>query len=163
MTLGLAILCFVTLERAVELGVARRNTRALLARGAREAAPGHYVFVVALHAAWLLGLWILAPDRPASIPWLLVFVVLQALRVWVLATLGRRWTTRIIVVPGAPLVASGPYRWLSHPNYAVVIGEIAVLPLTFGLRTFAAVFTLLNLLILFVRIRAEDRALAGAG
>ena len=100
---------------------------------------------------------------PASIAWLGVFAVLQALRIWVLATLGRRWTTRIIVLPGAPLVASGPYRLLSHPNYAVVVGEIAVLPLAFGLPAFAAGFTLLNLALLSVRVRAENKALAGVG
>jgi methyltransferase len=162
-TLAAAILAIVTLERVFELGLAHRNTRMLLQRGAREVAPGHYGLIVALHAAWLLGLWVLAWDRAVSMPWLAVFIGLQVLRLWVLATLGRRWTTRIIVLPGAPLVNSGPYRWLSHPNYAVVIGEIAVLPITFGLVTFAAVFTVLNLVVLSVRIRAENRALADAG
>ena len=155
------ILGFVTLERLFELVLARRNTRALIARGAREAAPDHYRFIVALHAAWLAGLWGLAWDHSVSIGWLSIFAVLQLLRLWVLATLGRRWTTRIIVLPDAPLVVSGPYRFLSHPNYAVVIGEVAVLPLVFGLPVFAAVFTVLNLLVLSVRIRAESRALAG--
>ncbi len=163
MTPGFAILCFVTVERAFELALARRNTRALLAHGAKEVARGHYVLIVIVHAAWLAGLWIVAWNRPVSVGWLAAFTVLQALRVWVLSTLGRRWTTRIIVLPGAPLIAAGPYRFLSHPNYAVVIGEIAVLPMAFGLPTFAAAFTLLNLAVLSVRIRAENRALAEAG
>jgi methyltransferase len=160
MTPGLVVLGLVTVERIAELGLARRNTQALLARGAREAAPGHYGVIVALHAAWLVGLWALAWDRPVSIGWLAAFALLQAMRIWVLATLGPRWTTRIIVLLDAPLVTSGPYRLLSHPNYAVVIGEIAVLPLVFGLPVFALVFSLLNALVLTVRIRAESRALA---
>ena len=88
---------------------------------------------MALHAAWLAGLWLLAADRPVSLPWLTLFITLQAGRLWVIASLGERWTTRIIVLPDAPLKAGGPYRFLSHPNYAVVAGEIAVLPLVFGL------------------------------
>ena len=155
------VLAFVTIERLFELWLAHRNTRALIARGAHEAAPEHYRLIVGLHAAWLVGLWGWAWDRPVSIFWLAVFAALQVLRIWVLATLGRRWTTRIIVLPGAPLVGSGPYRFMSHPNYAVVIGEVAVLPLVFGLPVFATVFTAFNLLILSIRIRAENRALAG--
>jgi methyltransferase len=92
---------------------------------------------------------------------LALFAVLQGLRVWVLAVLGPRWTTRIIVLPGAPLVARGPFRWVSHPNYCVVAVEIAVLPLTFGLTGIAALFTLLNAAMLYVRIGAEARALQG--
>jgi len=86
--------------------------------------------------------------------------VLQGLRVWVLATLGRYWTTRIITLPGAPLVRRGPYRWLRHPNYVVVAGEIAVLPLAFGAWQIAVVFSLANALVLWIRIRSEERALA---
>jgi methyltransferase len=158
-TWSIVVLALVTLQRLGELVLARRNTRRLLARGAHEVAPEHYPLLVAMHAAWLIGLWWLAWDRPIQWPWLVVFLALQALRVWVLATLGGRWTTRIIVLPGAPLVAKGPYRFLSHPNYAVVIGEIAALPLAFGLWIFAAVFSLLNAAVLTVRIRAENAAL----
>ena len=155
-----AILLFVTLQRLGELVLARRNTARLLARGAYEVAPGHYPLIVLLHAAWLLGLWWLAFDAPVSWSWLAAFVVLQGLRVWVLLTLGERWTTRIIVLPGAPLVSGGPYRLLSHPNYAVVVAEIAVLPLVFGLTSYALVFSLLNAIVLAIRIRAENAALA---
>ncbi len=123
---------------------ARRRTRAraaqhrrLLAAGAVEVAPGHYPAVVALHAAWLLGLWVFGRDATVQPAWLALFCVLQLLRAWVIATLGPRWTTRIIVAPGRPLVAAGPYRWMSHPNYAVVASEIAVLPLALGLPWFA--------------------------
>jgi methyltransferase len=117
---------------------------------------------VALHAAWLGGLWWLGRDEPIDQLWLLAYAVLQALRGWVLASLGPRWTTRILVVPGETLVRRGPYRFIPHPNYAVVIGEIAVLPLVLGLPWYALAFSLLNAAVLFVRIRAENRALAAA-
>ena len=155
------LLALVTAERLGELALARHNTSRLLAQGAVEHAPGHYVLIVALHTAWLVGLWLLAWNRSIDTAWLLVFVVLQGLRVWVLATLGPRWTTRIIVLPGAPLVKKGPYRFLSHPNYVVVIGEIAVLPLVFGLSWFALIFSALNAAVLWIRIRAENAALKG--
>jgi methyltransferase len=162
MTTALVILAFVTVQRLAELVLAQRNTRALLAGGAHEVAPGHYPMVVALHVTWLAGLWWLAPAQPLVWGWVIVFFILQLGRVWVLATLGRRWTTRIIVVPGAPLVATGPYRFVSHPNYVVVAGEIAALPLAFGLPAYAAVFSVLNAAVLLVRIRAENRALRAA-
>lgn len=162
MTLGLAVLVLVALERGLELVIARRNTAALLARGAHEVAPGHYPLIVALHAAWLVTLFVLAHDRPIDPALLGVFVLLQAARVWVLTTLGSRWTTRIIVLPGAPLVTGGPFRFLSHPNYAVVVAEIAVLPLAFGLWGVALVFSVLNAAVLAIRIRAENAALRAA-
>jgi methyltransferase len=155
------VLGLVTVQRLGELVIARRNTARLMQRGAQEVGAGHYPLIVALHAAWLLGLWALAWNRPISLIWLGVFVILQGLRIWVLLTLRERWTTRIIVLPGAPLVAKGPYRLLSHPNYAVVVAEIAVLPIAFGLFYFAAVFSILNAVVLWIRIRAEHRALSG--
>jgi methyltransferase len=157
--ISVALLMFVTLQRGAELVLAQRNTRALMARGAVEVAPEHYKLIVALHAAWLLGLWVLAPAREPDLLLLGVYAVLQAARIWVLATLRERWTTRIIVLPGAPLVQSGPYRFVSHPNYWVVSAEILVLPLVFGLPLYAAVFTLLNAAALTIRIRAEEKAL----
>lgn len=156
---ALALLIFVTAQRLAELAHARRNTRMLLRRGAYEAGAGHYPLLVAMHAAWLAGLFMLAPGRSLNFGWLLAFVALQLLRLWVLATLKGRWTTRIIVLPGAPLVLSGPYRFLRHPNYAIVAGEIAVLPLTFGLTLYALIFSLINAAILCIRIRAENAAL----
>lgn len=159
MTAAILLLAFVTLERLAELGLARRNTAALLAKGALEFAPGHYPLIVALHAAWLAGLWWLGWDRPIHEGWLALFVLLQIARVWVLLTLGRRWTTRIIVLPGAPLVRHGPYRFLSHPNYVVVVGEIAALPLALGLPLYALAFSILNAAVLIIRIRAEQTAL----
>jgi methyltransferase len=158
---SIVILALVTAQRLGELVLARRNTARLMARGAFEAGREHYQLVVGLHAAWLAGLWLLAWDRPVSLPWLAAYGVLQGLRVWVLATLGERWTTRIVILPGAPLVKRGPYRLLSHPNYAVVAGEIFVLPLVFGLIEFAIAFSLINALVLAIRIRAEGQALRG--
>jgi methyltransferase len=158
----LAILAFVTAQRLVELPIARRNTARLLATGGYEVAPGHYPLIVAVHAAWLAALWWLAPGRPISLPLLGLFVGVELARVWVLRTLGPRWTTRIIVVPGEQLVARGPYRFVSHPNYFVVAAEIALLPMVFGLWQIAAVFTLLNAAVLAIRITAENRALGRA-
>ncbi len=159
MILPIFVLALVTLQRGSELILARRNTRRLLARGAVEVAAGHYPLIVLLHAAWLAGLWLLAWNRPADLRWLALFCLLEAGRLWVLASLGARWTTRIIVLPGEPLVRRGPYRFISHPNYLVVAGEIAVLPLVFNLPLYAAVFTLLNAAMMVVRIRAEAQAL----
>ncbi len=160
MTLAAFILFLVTLQRLSELWIAKRNTQWLLERGGREAAPEHYPYIVAVHAAWLIGLWILAYDRDVVLHWIGIFVVLQALRVWVLTTLGSRWTTRIIVLPKAPLVDKGPFKWISHPNYCVVVAEILVLPLAFGLIWYALFFSILNAIVLTIRIRAENAALA---
>jgi methyltransferase len=159
---AIAILSFVTLQRLLELALARRNTRALLAAGATEHGARHYPLLVAVHAAWLAALWLLAPGRPVDVPLLLVFALLQLARVWVIRTLGPRWTTRIIVVPGAPLVTGGPFRFLQHPNYLVVAAELFILPLAFGLWGVALLFTLLNAAVLAIRIPAEQRALASA-
>ena len=160
MIASILLLSFVTLQRLGELWLARRNTRRLLATGAYEVGAGHYPLIVLLHAAWLLGLWWLAWDDPIRQLWLGAYALLQALRGWILGSLGERWTTRIIVLPGAPLVRRGPYRWLPHPNYMLVVAEIAVLPMVFGLGWYALVFSLLNAAVLTVRIRAEARALA---
>ena len=141
--------------------LSNRNTRRLLAQGAIEHGRAHYPLIVAVHAAWLIALWWLAPGQAIVGLWLAVYVLLQVARIWVLATLGPRWTTRIIVLPGAPLVKAGPYRFVSHPNYVVVTAEIAVLPLVFGLWQVALIFSALNAAVLAIRIREENRALAG--
>lgn len=160
MTLATLLLALVTLQRLGELVISRHNTRRLLAQGAIEVAPGHYPFVVMIHAVWLITLWIWGRDQDVNLAALSIFILLQALRLWVLATLGSRWTTRIIVLPNAPMVTSGPYRYLSHPNYAIVAAEIAILPLALHLVLIASIFTVLNALGLVIRIRAESRALA---
>ena len=157
--LAVAILAFVTLQRLAELVLSQHNTRRLLANGAQEHGAAHYPLLVALHAAWLAALWWWAPGRAVDLRLLALFALLQLGRIWVIATLGPRWTTRIIVKPGAPLVRAGPYRFVNHPNYWIVAAEIAVLPLIFGLIELAVVFSLLNVAILAIRIRAENAAL----
>jgi methyltransferase len=154
------ILGLVTLQRVGELILSHTNTRRLKARGAIEVAPRHYPLMVAVHTAWLISLWVFGHDQPLHVIALLFYLVLQGLRFWVMRTLGARWTTGIIVLPEQPLVSAGPYRYLSHPNYAVVIGEIAVLPLV--LPWLAVIFTILNAAVLVIRIRAENRALAAS-
>lgn len=162
MTPAAILLALVTAARLGELWLSARNTAALRARGAAEIGAAHYPAIVALHAAWLGGLWWLGWDRPLDPGWLAVFVALQGLRAWVLMSLGHRWTTRVIVLPGAPLVTGGPYRFLAHPNYAVVVGEIAVLPLCLGLPWFAVAFSVANAVLLAIRIRVENGALTVA-
>ena len=159
MWLGVAVLALVTLQRLGELALSQRNTSRLLARGAYEVAPGYYPFLVLLHASWLAVLWFFGPGPPIQLTPLGLYLLLQLGRAWVIATLGERWTTRIIVLPGAPLVKSGPYRWFNHPNYMVVIGEIAVLPLVFDLPMVSIIFSALNGLLLWVRISDENKAL----
>ena len=159
MTLNIVILALVTLQRIGELWLSNRNTKRLLAQGAHETGSGHYPLIVAVHALWLAALWWLAPGRPIDGFWLAMFVLLELARIWVVASLGKRWTTRIIILSDEPLVRRGPYRLVDHPNYLVVIGEIAVLPLVFGLWQVALTFSVLNAAILTVRIRHENRAL----
>ena len=155
------ILLTVTAQRLLELVVARRNTARLLAEGAREVGAAHYPLFVVLHAGWLLALFLAVPaDAPIN-GWLLaLFLLLQAGRVWVIATLGRFWTTRIITLDGAPLVRRGPFRWVRHPNYLVVAGELVVLPLVFGNVWIAVVATLLNIPLTRRRIQVEEEALS---
>lgn len=156
-----AVVGFIVAQRLAELALATRNTRRLRARGAVEAGAGHYPAIVALHIAWLAAMLLaVVPETPANPYLLAVFVALQAGRVWVIAALGERWTTRVIVLPGAPLVARGPYRWVKHPNYLIVCAEIAVVPSIFGAWWIALVFSVSNLAMLWHRIRVEDAALA---
>jgi methyltransferase len=156
---SILVLGLVTAQRLGELMLARRNTARLLTRGGVEHGAAHYPLIVAVHAAWLGGLWCLAWDTPPHLGWLMAYLALQGLRVWILASLGARWTTRIITVPGETLVRRGPYRFVRHPNYLLVAAEIAVLPLVFGLWGYALAFSALNALVLAIRIRAENRAL----
>jgi len=152
---------FIVLQRLIELLIARYNTRRLLEEGAKEHGARHYPVIVVLHMAWIASLVIFVPYN-APLNWLLlaVFVVLQLARVWVLMSLGRYWTTRIITVPDEPLVRRGPFRWVSHPNYMVVEAEIIVVPLIAGAWELAVVFGALNALVLAWRIRLEEQALA---
>ncbi len=155
------ILAFVIVQRLGELALARANARRLMARGGREVGRGHYPLFILLHASWLVAIaWATPLDAQPVWPLVGVFFLLQALRVWVIATLGRYWTTRIITVDGAPLVRHGPFRLVRHPNYWVVAGEIAVLPLAFGAWEVAVIWSILNALLLRHRIAVEAAALA---
>ena len=156
---NITILSLVTLQRLVELYIARRNTKRLLANGGFEVGSNHYPFVVVLHAIWLAGLWYLVLKLEVSWPWIFAYLVLEAARGWIIAALGSRWTTRIIVVPGETLVDEGPYKFFRHPNYMIVAGEIFILPMAFGLWWYAILFAALNAAMLYWRIRAEDEAL----
>lgn len=156
------IVALVALQRLGELVHARRNTRRLLAAGAVEVGADHYPLFILLHGAWLLALLLAVPeDAPLHWPLIGLFAALLAARVWTIASLGKYWTTRIITLPGAPLIKRGPYRFLHHPNYLVVIAEIAILPLAFGAWEIALVFSLMNLLLLRHRVRVEEAALSG--
>ena len=153
--------CLVALQRLVELAWARRNTARLRRLGAIEVDAVGYPLFVLLHAAWLASLALFAPAAiPPCWPILGMFALLQLGRLWVILSLGRWWTTRILTLPGAPLVQTGPFRWLQHPNYLLVVAEFAVLPLAFGAVAIAAIFSALNLMLIIRRIRLEDDALA---
>jgi methyltransferase len=154
-------LSLVALQRLGELAWAARNTARLRRLGAVEVDAGGYPFFVLLHAGWLVALAVSVPPatRPCW-PLLGLFGLLQLARVWVIATLGLLWTTRILSLPAIPLVRTGPYRWFRHPNYLLVTAEIAVLPLVFGAVAVAAAFSLLNLALVARRIGIEDRVLA---
>ena len=156
---NLTILTLVVVQRLAELFIAHRNTKRLLDNGGVEVSSGHYPLIVAFHAIWLAGLWYLVWGHEVIWPWAFSYLVLQAARGWIIAALGSRWTTRIIVVPGETLSTSGPYRYFRHPNYMIVAAEIFILPLVFGLWFYAVVMGCINLGILFWRIRAEEAAL----
>jgi methyltransferase len=158
----------IAAQRLLELRTSGRNMRALVARGGYEVGASHYPWMVALHSAFLVScvaeVWLL--DRPfrtaRALPWLVVLVAALALRWWTLRSLGERWTTRVMVLPGAPLVTRGPYRWLRHPNYLVVVLELAAIPMLHGAWLTALLFGTANLALLARRIGAEEAALADA-
>jgi methyltransferase len=152
----------VALQRLLELALSRRHERLLLARGAIERGREHYPLIVSLHVLWLLCTLIEGVLR-GPVLWpipLALFLLVQPLRYWAILSLGDYWNTRILVVPGAQLVRRGPYRYFSHPNYVVVVVEIATFPLIFGAWVTALVFSILNAALLYVRIKEENRALA---
>ena len=154
-------LALVLLQRAVEVVWARRNTLRLRRLGAVEADAEGYPYFVLLHAGWLVSLALFVPAATPPIwPLLGLFALLQLVRLWVISSLGRYWTTRIVTLPGAPLVQTGPFRWFRHPNYLLVIAEIALLPLAFGAVAIAASFAAVNLTLIVRRIRIEESVLA---
>jgi len=161
-----ALVAIVAILRLAELRISARNVAALKARGAVEVGAGHYPWVVMVHASWLIGcvleVWLL--DRPwiagLGLPMLALFAAGMGLRLWTIRTLGGRWSTRVVVLPGEPLVTTGPFRWLRHPNYLGVVLELAALPLVHGAWITAVAFSVLNGMLLRARIRVEDAALS---
>lgn len=156
---ALLFLAFIIIQRLSELVIAKRNTAALMARGAYEVGAEHYPVMVAMHSSWILCLIVLGYDAPLNAGWLALFVVLQVFRIWILTSLGARWTTRIIILE-EPLVVKGPFKFFNHPNYMLVVAEIIVAPMVLGLTWVAVVYTVLNAAMLWVRIGVEHKALA---
>lgn len=165
MTFFYALIGFVVLQRLLEVVYARSNEKRMKSEGAIEAGATHYKWIVLLHIFFFIALIleVLVYSTGLSAAWqvfLLIFIAAQLLRFWALSSLGKFWNTKILVLPGAPKVRRGPYRWISHPNYVVVALELAALPLIFGAWRTALVFTIANaLLLLLVRIPAEEKAL----
>jgi len=161
MNFASVIVALVAVQRLLEVIYAARNTRRLMARGAVEAGREHYPFFILLHASWLFAVALAIPDKHTIffVP-LFIFFALAALRIWVMTSLGPYWTTRIITLPGEPLVCQGPYRYVRHPNYMIVVGEVAMLPLVFGEISIAIFFSIANLLLIAWRIKREDAILA---
>ncbi len=161
MNLVQIVVLLVAVQRLAELVHAQRNARRLLGAGGIEVGAAHYPLIIAIHAAWLAALFFAVPPEASVSWWLLGFYgLLQVLRLWVIVSLGRYWTTRIITLPQAPLVRRGPYRLCRHPNYLIVVAEIAVLPLAFGAWWIAVAFSVINGTLLAWRIRVENEALA---
>jgi methyltransferase len=150
---------FIIVQRLSELVIAKRNTARLLTKGAYEVGASHYPVMVGMHSAWISCLIIFGFDESVAFGWLALFAVLQIFRLWVLGSLGIRWTTRIIILE-EPLVVRGPFKYFSHPNYMLVVAEIIVAPMVLGLVWVAVVFTVLNAAMLWVRIGVEHKALA---
>ncbi len=156
------VILLVTLQRLGELWLSARNSRWQIAQGGQEVGRAHYPLIVLVHAGWLIAMLVTISDTaPLNVPLIVVFLLLQIGRVWVIASLGRYWCTRIISNPAVPLVRRGPYRWMHHPNYLIVALEIAVLPLAFGAWQIALIFSLANAAVLWWRIRVENATLAG--
>lgn len=157
--LTLMFLIFIVTQRLGELYIAKKNTAALLEKGAVEYGAWHYPFMVTLHSFWVAALLLAGHVEVINFLWLAIFAILQFFRLWILTSLGERWTTRIIVLD-EPLVLAGPFKYFKHPNYMLVVAEIFVAPMVLGLWQMAIVFSVLNAAMLFVRIREEEKALA---
>jgi methyltransferase len=156
-----AVLAYVVIQRLAELVYANANTRRLLAEGGKEYGRGHYPLFILLHGSWLIAIAMMAHPPANPDLWLLMaFIISQALRFWTLASIGRWWTTRIISSPSFPRVRKGPYRFLPHPNYTVVVIEIAVVPWLLGATSLMLAFTIANAMLLAWRIRIEAAVLA---
>src|SRR5262245_10279091 len=151
----------VLIQRGLEEVYSQYNTRALLRQGAAEAGRDYYPVVASTHLGWIAGVaFLVPPDAPVHLPLLMAYVALQPVRYWIIAALGRYWTHRIITLPGAPVVARGPYRLVRHPNYAVTLAETLLLPLAFGQVALGVIFAVIWAVVLQHKVVLEDRALA---
>jgi methyltransferase len=151
----------ILLQRGLEELHSQRNTRRLLQQGAQEVGRDYYPVVAATHLAWIASLaFLVPPSAPLYLLPLIAFLALQPVRYWIIGTLGRYWTHRIITLPEAPIVSRGPYSFVSHPNYAVTLAETLLMPLAFGQLALAVIFTVLWGAVLRYKIRLEDEALA---
>lgn len=160
----MAMVGAVAAQRLAELAVSRRHERQLRAAGAIEAGGGHHPVMVGLHAAWLVSTLVEGSSTTVRRPSAgIAFLVVQPVRYWAIRTLGDRWTTRVLVLPGRPPITTGPYRFLRHPNYVAVAVELAAVPWFVGARRTAALFSAANAALLTVRVRAETAALNDAG
>jgi methyltransferase len=159
--MGFAILIYIVIiQRVLELLIARRNEKWLLKNGAVEYGQRQYLFIVALHALFIASLiaeYIIRQKTGLNVIFLSLYIVLVALKIWTISSLGKYWNTKIFRIPGMAPVNKGPYKFLKHPNYIIVIGEIAVIPLIFNLYFTAVVFSILNAIVLNIRIKDEDR------
>ena len=161
MTAHYVIVGLIALQRLAEMVYSRRNIKRLVAAGGVVVAEPAYPWIVAVHVGWLLALaFAIPPNAPVQQPFLLLYLAILAARVWVMASLGRYWATRIVTLPEAPLVDKGPYGLIRHPNYVVVAAEILVAPLIFDAWIIAIVFSVLNAGVLYLRIEREDSVLA---
>ena len=159
------LITFLLVQRIFELVLAQRNLRWAREQGCKESGQWHYPLIVAVHTAFYLSLvleyrYLSAGWNPLWPVWLTILALAQALRVWAIVSLGRYWNTRIIVVPGKKPIRKGPYRWIRHPNYLVVATEILVIPVLCGAYFTAAAFSAINAIVLYLRIREEERAIA---
>jgi methyltransferase len=161
-----ALIAIVAVERLIELAVSKRNLRWSRAHGGVEFGHSHYPFMVVLHVFLLAGslieVWVWRRPLIPALSWTMLVLVIgsQVLRWWCIATLGRRWNTLVVIVPGMPKVTRGPYRWLAHPNYIAVVIEGVALPMVGFAWATAVIFTLLNIPLLRTRLRVENEALA---
>jgi methyltransferase len=156
------VISFVVLLRIQELILSKKNEKWLLENGAVEYGSKHYPFIVALHILFFFSLileYAAQQHHSLSLPLIIFYFLLLTFKIWIIASLGKFWNTRIYRIPNIPLIKRGPYKYFKHPNYAVVIAEIAVIPMILHLPFTAIVFTLLNLIMLFVRIKEENKVL----
>ncbi|HMS63937.1 MAG TPA: isoprenylcysteine carboxylmethyltransferase family protein [Ignavibacteria bacterium] len=160
------VITFVVIQRLIELSIAKKNEKWMLSQGAVETGKEHYKFIVILHTLFIISMIVEYNLKSRYIElnfinylFLVFFIILQAGRVWVISSLGKYWNTRILRIPGSELIRTGPYRFFRHPNYIIVICEIFTVPLIFNLYYTAAIFTILNLLILRIRIKTENNVL----